>query len=168
MTANTRLNADDEMVERMELDLITKARTAFGEAGILASIHGVFSLDDLEAKQESDLCEMIGIGVGYAGAEPTEGIPTPLNSAPGGPSAKTVFFLFGIILAVPHGPDCKERYSATKLLTILRRSLLGSIVSGDSTNRAWAFVKEAPNVAESTGTMLYYSQVWRLAMPITN
>jgi len=74
-------------------------------------------------------------------------------------------FLFHVILAVPHGKDCVERYSATKLLTVLRRSIQGKHCDGDATNRTWTFVKEFPNVTESTDTMLYYSQVWSLRLP---
>jgi hypothetical protein len=168
MATTPRLNVDPEMIERMEIDLATKSQAAYTAAGIEPSIFGIFSLDDLETKTEADLCQKLAVGVGYAGAEPTA-IDTNVKSAlnVGSSNAvKTVDFLFTIILAVPTGAECAERYSATKLLTVLRLGIMGSIVSGDITNRTWAFVKEAPNVQESTATMLYYSQVWRVAMPI--
>lgn len=162
----TLLHHDDAMLERMELDLVVKSQTAYAAAGLSANIHGVFSLDDLEGKEESDLCGLLAVGVGYAGAEPYDPQKAQLNTAPGGSAVRMVDFLFHIILAVPHGRDCMERYSATKLLTVLRRGILGTSCSGDATNRTWAFVREFPNITESTDTMLYYSQVWRLALPV--
>lgn len=160
-----RLNQDNDMVERMEKDLAGKAREAFYSANLMAGIHGVFSLDDLETQTETDLCKKLAVGVGYAGAEPASDPKGHLNSAPGGNTVKAVDFLFHVILAVPHGPDCSERYSATRLLTVLRRSIQGTLCSGDATNRSWGFVKELPNVQDSTDTMLYYSQVWLLRVP---
>lgn len=162
----TLLNQDIEMIERMELDLVSKSQTAFTAAGLTANIHGVYSLDDLEEKEVSDLCGLLAIGVGYAGAEPYNAHKVPLNTAPGGDAAKAVDFLFHIILAVPHGKGCTERYSATKLLTVLRQGILGTSCSGDTTNRTWAFVKEFPNIVDSTEAMLYYSQVWRITIPV--
>ena len=161
-----RLNQDNDMLERMELDLSTKAQAAFVAAGVQSNVHGVFSLDDLENKTEQDLCNLIAVGVGYAGAEPSEVPAKPGQpSAPGGNTVKVIDFVFHVILAVPHGKDCVERYSATKLLTILRRSIQGTPVDGDETNRTWSFTKEFPNVNDSTDTMLYYSQVWAVRIP---
>lgn len=163
--ATTRLNQDVGMVERMERDLTEKAQAAYAAAGLSANIHGVFSLDDLEDTQESDLCGKLAVGVGYAGAESVT--PAPVASGPGGVNtAKMVDFIFHVILAVPHGQGCIERYDATKLLTSLRNAINGKHCSGDTTNRVWSFVKEFPNITDSTDTMLYYSQVWRLAMPL--
>ena len=165
--ATLLLNQDADMIERMELDLTEKVQLAYTAAGLTANIHGVFSLDDLENKEESDLCGLLAVGVGYAGAEPYTPGNVPANTAPGGSTARMVHFTFHVILAVPHGRGCLERYSATKLLTILRRGILGTSCSGDATNRTWGFVKESPNISESTETMLYYSQVWQIALPVT-
>lgn len=168
MATMLRLNQDPDMVERMEKDLTSKVKEAFESAGVSSMVFGVFSLDDLETKSKDELCNKLAVGVGYVLSEPTA-VSTnqkdPLNVGSVN-AAKTVDFVFSIILAVPTGPECAERYSATKLLTVLRQSILGSTVSGDSTNRTWAFVKEAPNVAESTEEMLYYSQIWRVAVVI--
>lgn len=159
-----RLQDQLDMLERLELSLVSKAQEAFIAAGLTANIHGVFSLDDLEDQTESDLCGKLAVGVGYAGAEPgTEA--RGQSSAPGGNTVKVIDFLFHVILAVPHGKGCAERYSATKLLTVLRRSIQGTPGDGDATNRTWTFVKEFPNVNDSTDTMLYYSQVWSLRIP---
>ena len=160
-----RLNQSNDMIERMEHDLVTKAQTAYANSGLTAKIHGVFSLDDLEDKEESDLCNGLAVGVGYAGAEAVHP-KAPMGTAPGGAAPKMVDFIFHIILAVPHGTGCTERFDATRLLTALRFSILGTSCSADSTNRTWAFEKEFPNITDSTDTMLYYSQVWRLAMPV--
>lgn len=165
MATALKLNSDFEMIERMELDLVSKAQTAFTAAGLTANIHGVFSLDDLEAKEESDLCNMLAVGVGYAGAETYDTQRSNLNTAPGGPAVKNVDFAFAVILAVPHGVDCAERYSATKLLTVLRLGIIGSIVSGDIASRTWAFVREFPNIQDSTDSMLYYTQMWKVNLP---
>ena len=161
----TRLNQDNDMLERMETDLVTKAKDGFFAANLMAGIHGVFSLDDLDMLTEADLCKKLAVGVGYAGAEPASAAKGHTSSAPGGNTVTVVDFLFHVILAVPHGPGCSERYSATKLLTVLRRSIQGTACDGDPTNRSWQFVKEVPNVQDSTDTMLYYSQVWLLRLP---
>lgn len=163
-----RLNEDNEMIERMEVDLSSKAQAAFVTAGVSPSIHGVFSLDDLERKTEEELCQRVAVGVGYWGAKPHAGESAQRgsqNTAPGGNAVKMVDFVFMVILAVPHGENCLERYSATRLLTVLRRGINGSTVSGDATNRTWTFVSETPNITESTDSMLYYTQVWRVTLP---
>ena len=161
-----RLNQDLEMIERMELDLIAKTQTAYETADMTPAIHGVFSIDDLENKSEADLCQKLAVGVGYEGAEPHSILKTQGNVGSNN-AAKAVDFIFRIILAVPTGPECTERFSATKLLTILRLGILGSTVAGDITNRTWEFVREYPNIQESTETMLYYSQVWRVELIAT-
>lgn len=158
------LNDDNDMIERMEGDLVAKAQLAYLAAALDANIHGVFSLDDLETINQADLCKKIGVGVGYAGAEPVT-VHAPQGSQPGGKGVQMTDFLFHLILAVPHGEDCLERYSATRLLTILRRSINGKPCDGDTASRTWAFVKEFPNITESTESMLYYSQVWRIMLP---
>lgn len=163
----TILNRDVTMIERMEGDLATKCGAALTQVSITAGVHGVFSLDDLEKKTEADLCGSIAIGVGYMGAEPTHldsNPKAPLNVGKG-EAVKSLDFMFTVILAVPTGADCMERYDATKILTVLRQKIMGSDVDGDQVQRTWAFVKEQPNIAASTDTMLYYSQVWRVALP---
>ena len=164
---STILNLDNDMIERMEGDLAQKCAAAFQGASIEAAVHGVFSLDDLEKKQESDLCGGIGIGVGYTGAEPThlDTNPKAQLNVSRGEAVKSLDFHFVVILAVPKDNECAERYSATKLLTLLRRTIMGSNVDGDRVQRTWAFVREAPDISASTKSMLYYSQVWRVALP---
>lgn len=159
------LNLDDTMIERMEADLVSKVQAAYNAAGVDVAVYGVFSLDDLEKKQESELCGAIGIGVGYLGAEPTPNVGTQLNVSRG-VAAKPIDFMYVIILAVPT-QGCDERFPATKLLTVMRRKIMGSTISGDEVNRTWMFVKEGPQISESSDTMLYYSQVWRVALSQT-
>ncbi len=161
-----RLNTDIHQIERMELDLRKKVQDALTAHSITSLVHGVFSLDDLENKLQSDLCAHIGVGVGYLRTEPTALVTDAkahLNVG-GGVAVKTLDFYFMVILAVPTGAQCNEVHHATQVLTALRFGIMGSTVAGDDSNRKWAFVQEAPNVSESTDTMLYYSQVWRLAM----
>lgn len=158
-----QLNKDPEMIERMELDLVEKAKTAFEAAGVTSNVFGVFSLDDLENKMEKALSMKVGIGVGYLDTRPVEIETNPRAGAVSG-AVKTLNFKFLVILAVPTAEGCLERYTGTKLLSILRLSILGSTVAGDPVQRKWGFDREGPNVDASTDTMLYYSQVWQVAL----
>lgn len=161
-----RLTKDVRQIERMEKDLIAKASEAMTKSGITSLVHGVFSIDDLEKKTANDLCRHIGVGVGYLRAEPLAQVTdpkAPSTSMPGG-AVRTLSFSFMVILAVPTGEGCEEVYDATQVLTALRFGIMGSKVAGDETNRTWEFVRESPDIEASTDTMLYYSQVWRVAM----
>lgn len=162
------LNKDDEMIQRMEVDLASKASEAFVAADVNALVHGVFSLDDLEDKLESQLQRKVGIGVAYSGCAPVEIDFNPRSSAaPGqGTAARMLAYRFLVVLAVPTEKGCLERYNGTKLLTVLRNRIHGSTVDGDAVARRWNFQKEEPNVGASTETMLYYSQVWQVALPV--
>lgn len=164
----TLLHQQSDMIERMELDLATKASAAFAAAGLQSVVHGVYSLDDLENKTENELGRKIAVGVAYRRAQPPEIVENPKNSAAPGHSTavKMVAYDFLVILAVPTGEDCVERYNATKLLTVLRKSIFGSTVDGDASARRWNFIQESPVVDQSTGTMLYYSQVWQVVLPL--
>ena len=163
MSTLPRLNTDVMQIERMEADLRNKCADAFARYGLSNNVHGVFSLDDLEKKLESDLCQHIGVGVGYLKVEAQTDSDT-LNPG-GGVATKMLHYFFTVILAVPTGEECSERHDATKVLTALRFDIMGSVVAGDATNRSWMFVHELPVTEQSSDTMLYYSQVWRLAMP---
>lgn len=160
----TLLNADDEMILRMETDLLDKSQAAFQNAGVMGRIFGVYSLDDLEEINENQLATKLAVGVGYAGAEPASDGRVQQGKGPGGKNVFVIDFTFHVVLAVPHGPGCKERHSGTQLLTVLRRGINGTSCDGDATNRVWAFMKEFPNSAESTDTVLYYSQIWSLRL----
>lgn len=162
------LHIQDDMIERMELDLSTKAAAAFEAAGVGSVVHGVFSLDDLENKTENDLGRKIAVGVSYFRAGPLEITDNPKSSATAGQSTsvKLVAYDFMVLLAVPTGEECLERYNATKLLTVLRRSIHGSIIDGDGASRRWNFQTEKPVTDQSTETMLYYSQLWQVALPL--
>ena len=162
-----RLNEDLDQIARMERDLTRKVQAALTQYKLHQNVHGVFSIDDLENKLGADLCGNIGVGVGYLRIVPSAITTDPkahLNVG-GGVAVKMLDYLFGIIMAVPTGDSCDERSTATKVLTALRFGIMGSPCDGDTSNRGWAFVSEEPNVSESSDTMLYYSQVWRLAMP---
>lgn len=155
------LNQNNDMIEVMENDLIAKIQVAIDcNADLKMNVYGVFNIDDLERKQASDLGAQVGVGVSYVGARKTEG------NTPGVP-AKQVQFAFSVILAVPAGELSDERHPATKLLTVLRRAILGKPIAGDRVQRCWDYVSETPEPSASTATMLYYAQLWQVAMPIT-
>lgn len=164
------INQDDHMIERMEVDLLAKIKATLVKKGLSGSVHGVFSLDDLENKTENDLQQRIAVGVGYSMCQPgqaaaKQGPGAP--SIPGGPSVRVLDFYFQVILAVPTGPECKERYNATQILTVLRRGIQGTSIAGDTSSRTWAFEREAPQITESSDTLLYYQQLWKVTLPIT-
>lgn len=156
------LNQDNRMLKRMRMDLKDKITAALADQQVDAGVHGVFSLDELESKTAEDLCRKIAVGVGYAGAEPWDPAKDQGPALPGGMSAKAMLFTFVVILAVPQGEDCQDTDDAEELLTVLKRKIMGTPISGDRTNRTWVFVKEAPNISVSTAEMLYYSQQWRV------
>lgn len=172
---STILNQDPEMIERMENDLREKATDCFGVAGVNSLVYGVFSMDHLESLRANEIEQgKVGIGIQYNGAAPVEiDFNKQSSAAPGqGTSAKLLAYSFLVILAVPVGPDCLERYNATKLLTLLRQFIQGSIIAGDQGQRRWSFQRERPEIGASDEDTLYYSQVWQVALvnvgPIRN
>lgn len=165
MSDYKRLVDDPEVLKRLEDDLINKCAKALNDAAYYSVVHGVFSLDDLENKTEKDLDGKLAVGVGYSGCTPTAVNVNPTQ----GNVANMLEYTYTIMFAVPVDALCSQRYSASKILTVLRRSILGSQVeSRERTQRTWSFVRERPEIAESSGTMLYYTQVWRLLMPVTS
>lgn len=160
---------DVTIITRMEDDLVAKAKLAMAAHELDEFVHGVFSLDDLETKMGSELCNKIGVGVGYMRCEPTALVTNPKSpvAADRGTTARMLDFFFGIILAVPTSPQCDERSTATTVLTAMRLNIMGSRISEDVQSRGWAFVSEAPDITASSDTMLYYAQVWRAAIPST-
>lgn len=164
--ATLLLNQRDDLLSLLEADLIARCQAALTAAGLTQIVHGVFSLDDLENKTAADLCQKIGVGVSYAGAEPVRraGDPNTHGNVDRSPQARGVNFVFQVILAVPVNLNCDERTSATTLLTAFRRRIQGTRISGDSVNRTWAFAGEKPEIAESTAEMLFYAQLWRLTL----
>lgn len=162
------VHQQDDMIEVLELDLSTKAAAAFAAADIESNVFGVFSLDDLENKLENELQGRIAVGVSYKNCAPPEIDKNPkAGAAPGqGIAAKMLSYEFLVVLAVPTGAECTERYNATKLLTVLRRRIHGAPIAADAGSRPWNFLLEKPNPEASTATMLYYSQVWQVALPL--
>lgn len=153
----------DELLELMETDLVEKVQASFAGTDIEPNVYGVFSVDDLETKTRNELSQKIAIGVGYYGAEPKS--KDPIAQA-GGKAVKFCTFRYMVILAVPTGEQCMERYDATKLLNRLRRSIFGSVVAGDEGARRWSFEKEGPNISASTEDVLYYVQTWTVDLPV--
>ena len=163
--ANYQLNRDINLIDVLENDLVTKAKAAYAPyPEIDIDIYGVFSLDHLEQLQESSLSNQLALGVAYLGAERTSDIPG-VNVDRGPLGVRMVTYSFIIVVAAPVTDQLANRHSATRLLTILRNKILGTFVVGDNTQRAWNIVREKPEISESNRNMLYYSQVWQVAMP---
>ena len=156
------LQDNPQIVQILEKDLIEKALKALNANSISAKLHGVFSLDDLEAKTENDLDGFMAVGVGYQGCRPvgTQDVPA------GGNRSTHAEFLFMILFAAPTDAVTTQRHDATTMLSVLRRGIMGSPVAGSISQRPWQFVEEKPVIDESTRTMLYYTQVWRVKLPV--
>lgn len=158
------LHNDPNMIEVLETDLVDRVTAIAADADIDMGIHGVFSLDDLETMTTEDLCRHMAIGVAYMGADdPAVGGPTTETNA-----ATKGMFTFIVVLAVPvTKAGSANRHDGSKMLSVLRQQLHGRQVQVESPIKPfWAFVKEAPQPSESNNTMLYYSQLWRLVLPI--
>ncbi len=165
--ATAALNSDPTMLDRLEKDLMSKVTLAYAErADINAKVMGVFSLDDLENKNESDLAESIAVGVGYYGAQGHNPASVGQQNGERGPAGKMIEFNFIILLALPAHDGYVERPDATTLLTILRLFIQGSIIDNDPRQRCWDWIQEKPEIADSTDTTLYYSQLWRVLIPV--
>lgn len=171
--SNKFLPDNPDMLEVLEKDLIKKIKVAVQAANISGSIHGVFSLDDLEKKTSDDLCGGIAFGVGYQGAAPITEHTDQLN--PGKSNAvQQTDIRFMVLIAAPVDDLCSQRLTGMKLLTILRQGILGTSIESvpgqpagrNEVQRTWTFVQEKPEVSESTETMLYYTQQWRLSLPM--
>lgn len=165
--STTFLPDQPEFLETLEIDLCTKSKAAFDAAGIQASVHGVFSLDDLEGKMANEISSGVSVGVGYQRALPGEIETNPRGTPGSAPSAKFFGFNFLVVLCVPTQPGCLERYNGTRLLTVLRRHIHGSLVEGTRGEvRPWNFMGEVADTANSTENMLYYVQTWQIALPV--
>lgn len=154
---------DPALLERLEQDLIDKACLALEGAEIGAHVLGVFSIDDLESKTEQQLGGLMAVGVGYLGCRATS---AQENTAQSQGRAMTEY-RFMCVFAAPVDDQLSQKVYATTLLSILRRGVLGSHIKDDATRtqRTWQFVEEQPVINESTRTMLYYTQVWRVVLP---
>lgn len=159
------ISNDLDMIEKMEADLVAKIAAALeGNPNIDSmAVHGIFSLDHLETMLASQLCNDIGVGVGFVGAE-RMGSRTDLNVDRSNPAAM-LDFKFVVVLAVPTEESCGTRHNATRLLTLMRRGILGKTIANDSVSRTWNFVSEHPEISASTKQMLYYAQVWQVSLP---
>lgn len=160
---------DPDHIATMEADLTQKATAAFTAANVSHLAEGVFDLDDLERKMANSVGG-IGVGIAYNGRRWVDlEIDFKTGRSPtvdGSPAAKMLAYSFLLVLAVPTGQDCEERYNATKLLAVLSRSIHGSPLADDQTARRWNFISEQPHPDQSTDTMLYYTQVWQANLPL--
>lgn len=164
-----QLNKDPDMITVMQFDLVAKAQLGLQAIPDLnAKVKGVFSIDDLEAMNEQELAEMLAVGVGYFGCQPTAERTGEQFNGERGNAARMLDFHFLIIIACPANDQYSPRSEPTTLLTVLRSAILGTTVGMDRVQRMWEFIQEKPEIADSTRTMLYYSQLWRVVMPIAS
>ena len=161
------LNQDPLMVKRMEDSLVENCTAALKEYdSIDAVVFGIFSLDDMEKLMEGELGEKIAVGIGYLGSQPSTAIGGSQYNGEGGLAGKTLDFTFMVMLAVPANDQVPRRYDAAAILSILKFYTLGAAIEDGRLQRPWMFVQEKPEIADSTRTMLYYSQLWRVTIPI--
>lgn len=162
---------DPDALVRMEHSLMALAVDSYRTAGVDALVYGVFSLDELERKAANELGRKVAVGVQYAQSKPLEIDFNPKSSATasGGGAVRILAHEFLVVLAVPTDPASNtdpDRYNVSKLLTLLRRRIHGELVDGDLAARRWNFQWEKPNVGESSETVLYYTQLWQVALPL--
>lgn len=170
----TLLNKRRDMLAVLEEDLIVKIQETVAAAGMGGVVYGCFSLDDLENKKEADLCGGIAFGVGYLGIKPTTDHVSQLNVNKGN-AVQSCDVMFTVLVAAPVNELCTQRLTALEILSVLRLGIMGTQVvenqgavpGRNDPNRTWVFVSEKPEVSESTVNMLYYTQVWRLVLPMT-
>lgn len=175
----TRLVDQDDVIEMLEKDLIRHCVNALESKQLHAYVNGVFSLDDLEGQMEEDNQGRIGVGVAYSGSN-TVNMDKVGNAV--GDTGKSIMteMIFLILVMAPVDVIQSQRINAINLLTLLKKGILGKRVEMGSAafaarrgeavtsgQRPWVFVQEKPEIAESTPSMLYYTQVWRLLMPVT-
>ncbi len=162
-TPSLLLHNNPNMVEVLEKDLIDKTTAIAASANIDIGIAGVFSLDDLEAMTVNDLCRKLACGISYLGAEDHAPAAVTTNTN----SARMSDFNFIVVVAVPVTKAGSEnRLDGSKMLSVLRQQLQGTKVVDSKAEVRWFFVKETPQPSESNNTILYYSQVWRIVLPI--
>lgn len=166
-----QLHDNPAFLEVLEQDLIDKLKNAVNNAGLCGHVYGVFSLDDLESKNAEDLNGGIAFGVAYQGMKPITEHRDQLN--PGkGPAVQMADAFFMVLVAAPVAEFCNQRLTAHRLLTVLRQGILGKPVTAggslgrNEVSRTWVFVQEKPETGESDEKMLYYTQVWRLVLPM--
>lgn len=156
------------LTQDMENDLRAKVQSAIDcNPELRMVVYGVFSIEDLEQKLESELGGAVGVGVGYIGRErvKSEVGPGTFNAARSN-ATRMVVYSFAIMLAVPSTEFSDQRHDATKLLTVVSRAILGSPIGGLGGQRTWDFIHEKAEPSASTATMLYYSQLWQVAIPV--
>lgn len=157
------LTKDPALLDRLEQDLIDKSCLALDGASINAQVLGVFSIDDLESRTEKSLGGLLAVGVGYLGCR---AVTTQENTAQSQGRGMNEY-RFMCLFAAPVDDQLSQRVYATTLLSVLRRGVLGSHIKDEATRtqRTWQFVEEQPVINESTRSMLYYTQVWRVLLP---
>ena len=149
--ADNVLHRNINMLAIMEQDLVDKVKAAFAaNPEVELDVYGVFDLDELERLQESSFRNQLAVGVGYLGAERLGSESSNISTG----FARTLNYNFIVLLAVPTSDSGATRYSATRLLTVIRNSIMGTRISNDTLQRQWSIVREKPEIGESNRNML--------------
>jgi hypothetical protein len=161
-----KLATNPKRIEVMQQDLTDKVQDAINcNPDLRMAVYKVFGVDQLENMLASDLGGFIGVGVQYLGCQrQTKDDRTGTFGAAGGNTIRSLLYSFHVLLAVPVNANDNPPPAATELLTILRDAILGKPITEDRMQRPWDFVMERPEVGASTETMLYYSQLWQVAL----
>lgn len=151
-----KLTGNPELLTLLEDDLKQKVQAVIdADPQLRMGVHGVFSLDDLENKMAVDLGNDIGVGVQYG-----------KTTRAAGDVGRMYNHMFTLILAVPsHDTTGDERRSASRLLQSIANSVNSTPTGSDPRQRCWEMLSMGPELGASSDTMLYYSQVWQIAIP---
>lgn len=165
---NPLLHNDPDMLNLLEQDLKNKIVDAVRTHNLFGVVDGVFSVDELEQRMETDIATgRMAFGVCYQGLSLTEEAQARGN-VDHGQGVGMGQFLFAIIMAVRVDATCLQRVPAQRVLTILRMEINQSTIqSGPRPEavRTWRLVQEKPETSQSSSEMLYYSQLYRITLP---
>jgi len=170
MAENKILTQEDDCLEQLENFLKDRVVEAMRNGDLSSSVHGAFSIDDLE-KQDPGAIGLgkVLFGVVYVGCNAAEAKEPKLSD--GGNGAQFTAFHFKIIVGGRVDTLCKQRQTHGRILTRLRKEIaLTHVQYGrrPEMTRPWVFVNERPEIAESTEEMLYYSQTWSISLPLVS
>lgn len=164
---------DNEFLEIINAHLVECIVQATRKGNITSSVQGVFSLDELESKSENDIMQgKVAFGVAYIGCEPrtrdeSDGRSLPMHTN----GVDHVEFRFVVIIGCRADTTCSQRPLFQKILSMVRKEIfLSRLQVGRRAElvRPFTLVRERPEVQDSTQSVLYYSQVWSINLPLTS
>lgn len=170
-TDNPLIANGDDMLQVLEQDLKNKITNAIRSRNLLAIVDGVFDIDELEQRMENSIATgRIAFGISYQGmatGQDTE--HGARHNVDHGQGVGFGHFVFAIIMAARIDATCVQRLGAHRILTILRKEINQSTVQVGrraEAVRTWMLVQEKPETSQSSSDMLYYSQVFRITLPL--